>query len=537
MSTPDVGAHGQPVRPREGFLSRVPYHPLLVPLCFAITVYARNRFEAEPGDVLVTVLALMLGATLLLLALRVLFRSWRHAAAAATALLFFLFYEPSLLLPLEPNSAGSVAVFAMAAILLLLVLLRLRRMRTHLAALTLVLNVVVLVMPLPDLWVLAGWIRADRTEAAMPERVYPDLPAPAGSVAATAPDIWLLVPDRYASASLLKDHYRFDNSAFIEGLRKRGFVVRDNAYANYQRTAVSMASMLNLDYLDAFLPHVDGIDSRDWRPIYRALEDNRVSRFLSEAGYRIHRFGSYWEPTRRDPYADEHHNVFDMPDFAFRLLSVSVAGQLAFATGWGGIDGWYSHCQRLQRQFDGLIDLARRDERKYVLAHLLITHPPFVMDEEGRCQSTTAAAQRDYDQRYLDSVAVTNAAFERLIDVIQAGKRPAIILLIADEGPWPGGVEVLKKATFASAEMVDWTAMTDRQLAIKTGILMAQYFPDPAGAALPADQVPVSPVNVFRTVFRHYFALDLPPLPDRYFIYRDDESLYSYDDVTARLPR
>ena len=54
---------------------------------------------------------------------------------------------------------------------------------------------------------------------------------------------------------------------------------------------------------------------------------------------------------------------------------------------------------------------------------------------------------------------------------------------------------------------------------------------------LPADQVPVSPVNVFRTVFRHYFALDLPPLPDRYFIYRDDESLYSYDDVTDRLPR
>ena len=532
-------SEGRKSNPGDGLLARLPFHALLLPLCFALTVYARNRYEADIGGVLWVVLALVLGAALLVLLLRPLYGSWRRGAVAASAILFYLLYEPSLLFALEPSNSLSVAIFAGATLLLLIVLLRLWRSRTRAAGLTLALNAIVLVVPLPDIWQLANWTLESRSPVVMASEIFPNLPAPGPMAMSEAdqPDIWYLVPDRYSNEAILRSKYGFDNSPFLASLREKGFTVVDNAHANYQRTAVSMASTLNLDYLDAFRQY-SGIDGRDWRPLYRTLTDNRVSRFLDQAGYQIYRLGSHWEPTRRDPHADAHFNVFDMPEFGQRLLTVTVPGQIAYATGWGAIDGWYAHCQRLQRQFDDLVTIAGRDERKYVLAHLLITHPPFVMDEQGNCLARPEAAARPAGKSYIDAVKVANTQFTRLIDAIQAGPRPAIIVLMADEGPWPQTMKLLKPASFASSEMVDWTTLSPEQLDLKMGILMAVHLPKQVSpAAATGDPPPTTPVNVFRMIFRRYFNLPLPPLEDRHFIYHSDEQIYDFVDVTERLPR
>ncbi|MBK8159963.1 MAG: hypothetical protein IPK59_14750 [Rhodospirillaceae bacterium] len=484
-------------------------------------------------------LALVSGAMVLLLLLRPFYGTWRRGAVAASAILFYLLYEPSLLFWLEPSNGLSVAIFAGATLLLLIVLLRLWRSPTRAAGLTLALNAIVLVAPLPDIWQLANWAAETRSATVAASEVFPDLPLPAvaGMRDEDQPDIWYLVPDRYSNEAILRGSFGFDNGPFLATLRDKGFTVVDNAHANYQRTAVSMASTLNLDYLDPLYQYPE-IDGRDWRPLYRTLTDNRVSRFLDRLGYRIYRLGSHWEPTRRDPYADAHFNVFDMPEFGQRLLTVTVPGQLAYATGFGAIDGWHAHCQRLQRQFDDLVALAGRDERKYVLAHLLITHPPFVMDDRGNCLARAQASARPGGQPYVDSVKVANTQFTRLIDAIQAGPRPAVIVLMADEGPWPPSMTLLKPATFASSEMVDWTTLSPEQLDLKMGILMAVHLPKtlPSNAATD-DPLPPSPVNVFRMIFRRYFDMPLPPLKDRHFIYRSDESIYDFIDVTDRLPK
>jgi hypothetical protein len=225
-----------------------------------------------------------------------------------------------------------------------------------------------------------------------------------------------------------------------------------------------------------------------------------------------------------------------MPEFMQRVLSVTVPGQLAYATRVGVVDGWYSHCERLQRQFSELVDLAGRDEQKYVMAHLLVTHPPYIISPDGRCLQPPEAFIRPYGQQYVDTVKYANAQFSRLIDAILAGPRPAIIVLMADEGPWPYDINLMRAGTFFSSESVDWSAMTTQQLDLKTGIMMAIHLPQ--GQALPKeDPFPKSPVNVFRMIFRRYFDMDLPPLPDRYFIYHSEEQIYDFIDVTDTLPR
>ena len=50
------------------------------------------------------------------------------------------------------------------------------------------------------------------------------------------------------------DLYRFDNSDFVRFLQSRGFVVPENSRSNYPRTALSVASTLNMDYVEAFAP-------------------------------------------------------------------------------------------------------------------------------------------------------------------------------------------------------------------------------------------------------------------------------------------
>jgi hypothetical protein len=517
----------------NGLLFQIPFHTVLLPFSFATAVYARNRFEAELGSALLVTFAMMVTAALFVAIMRPLYRTWRRAGIAATTLLLFMLYGPNIWFAVQPVSVSG-AVFLMVCVVVAFLLHRLLRTRSSLAGVTFALNVIVCVMPANDLWIAGEWILADRSRLADARTIFPDLPAPAPDVAKAAPDIWYLVPDRYTNNEVMQRVYQYDNSAFLDSLRERGFAVIDDAHANYQRTAVSMTSVLNLDYLDGFHAFADRVDNRDWRPYYRALEDNRVSRYLDRAGYEIHRFGPHWEPTRRDPHADIHHNVFDMPEFGLRMLTVTVPGLFAQATKLGAIDGWYSHCQRLQKQFADLATLAQRDTQKFVFAHLLITHPPFVMDADGQCLTRPEARQRTWQHSYRDAVAVTNREFGKLIDAILSGPRPAIIVLMSDEGPWPRGVKLLKSASFANSEMVEWTAMDDDQLDTKTGILMAMRVPEnmPQGTSLPE-----APVNVFRWILANAFRADLPPLADRKFIYASDEAIFDFVDVTDRLQR
>ena len=109
------------------------------------------------------------------------------------------------------------------------------------------------------------------------------------------PDIIYVIPDRYASQSTLLREFSFDNGSFYADLRKRGFLVSENAWANYPKTFQSMASTLNSRYLKGFATAY-GAKSSDKRPVYEALEDNIVQHRLRQLGYQFHNYGNWWEP-------------------------------------------------------------------------------------------------------------------------------------------------------------------------------------------------------------------------------------------------
>ena len=100
------------------------------------------------------------------------------------------------------------------------------------------------------------------------------------------PDIYYLVFDAYGRGDILQEFYDYDNSPFLNSLRKMGFYVASESRANYPMTALSTACTLNLEYLDEVVEGFDdGVrDSFNFRPLISRIKNNRVFQSLKTAG-------------------------------------------------------------------------------------------------------------------------------------------------------------------------------------------------------------------------------------------------------------
>ena len=65
------------------------------------------------------------------------------------------------------------------------------------------------------------------------------------------PNIYHVLLDAHSSNYALKKYYNFDNNNFYQELERKGFSIIEPSFSNYPATQMSVASMLNLEYLPA----------------------------------------------------------------------------------------------------------------------------------------------------------------------------------------------------------------------------------------------------------------------------------------------
>jgi hypothetical protein len=314
-------------------------------------------------------------------------------------------------------------------------------------------------------------------------------------------DIVYVIFDRYAGSVTLREQYGFDNTPFLDGLRDRGFYVAEASLCPYQKTAHSLAASLNMAYLDEVLD-LPSLDPGDWGPVVDLLNGSRVARFLQARGYEYAHVGSWWDPTAEDSSADVN---------------------VEFGT--DAFDDRRGIYRAIPDQFDAVAEAARRPGPTFVFAHVTLPHPPYVFDADGDYVPVDLEVSRGRTVGYLEQLRYANTLIAWLVDRLLGvpEERQPIVVLQADEGPHPLAYEF--------DPLFDWTGATVAELREKFFILNAYYLP---GAD--ADLYPeISPVNTFRLIFREYFGADLPPIPDRAFIFRDERHLYRYWDVTDRV--
>jgi hypothetical protein len=385
-----------------------------------------------------------------------------------------------------------------------------------------------LAMANSPVWLERGSIRQIAAAA------FGELPRPAAGSVADRRDIYYLIFDRYARADQLKAVYGFDNTPFISELERRGLVVAERSFANYQRTTHSLISSLNLDYLTR-LEREPARSSGDWLPLYEMLQDFRLRRFLDAQGYAFHFFGSWWEPTRVNRFADQNHNWLAFPEALRAMLDQSLLPYLAKVAGVDIFDHRLVQCQRSKHAFAELDKLAATEAApRFVFAHFLVPHPPFVIDEKGRCISAEEARSHTRAENYTRQIVYTNREILKFLDIAMArpGRKP-IIIIQSDEGPWPerfAGDEIAGLGADVTA--ADWREATPAELGEKMAILNALYLPDRDMSDIAES---ASPVNSFRRVLRDYFHVPLAILPDRQMIFESAQRLYRFHDVTELL--
>lgn len=340
---------------------------------------------------------------------------------------------------------------------------------------------------------------------------------------APARDIWYIIPDRYPRADTLATEYDFDNSAFLAHLEERGFSIQDRARANYPKTAHSLAATWNLDVVQELVPEPPA-DESDWAPLYDLLDDHRLGRFLTDAGFDYVHLGSWWGPTADARAATSSPALSDDTEF-------ETVWRTTTALRWLGEpdDEGLDNRRRIRAVTDFQLDELDRlvtepnDRPRFVLAHLTVPHEPYVYDADGSYVSAELEASRSRQENTVNQLVHLNSRLEALVDRLLTGD-PAtdpIIVIQSDEGPHPD-------EQYDAGQAMNWLEATTEVRAEKLRTFSAWYLPQ-VDHEVPDD---LTGVNTWRFILDRYFGTDLGLLPDRVWIFTDEQHAYTFTEVT-----
>ena len=335
------------------------------------------------------------------------------------------------------------------------------------------------------------------------------------------PDIYYIILDSYPSQETLKRHYGYDNEYFLEFLKDHGFYVASEARSNYPQTLLSLASSLNMRYLEE-LTEVPGRDSRDVTVPVSLLENNRVVEKLTGAGYGYVHFNSGWGPTVRNRHADINH--------LGHPLATEFAEEILYSTPLALTLGGEAARRRVESTFEHLPRLASQLEApRFVFAHLIPPHPPYIFDGEGNPPARERLEMGDgrlWEDRksYAGQVEYVNRRVKEVVEsLLEPGPPDPVIIIQADHGT----------AQLGEREEGGWTDPDRDLFRERTSILSAYYVPE----AVKEELYPsITPVNSFRLVFDHLFGTQLGLLPDR-VMFSSYARPFDIKDVTEELAR
>jgi hypothetical protein len=366
------------------------------------------------------------------------------------------------------------------------------------------------------------------------------------SAADSNPDIYYIILDGYGRQDVRRDVYGCDNSDFLAGLQDSGFYVAAESHSNYLQSVLSMASSLNLEYLDG-VAEAMGVGSQDLRPLADMLAHSRVRSFLQDRGYRMVAFESGWPLTQVEdadvylsPDAASQSSVYLFhligPPNEFELLLLRSTMARAVLDQYQGrirtvdspLEAPFSRQRaRLLFTLDTLDDVASWQGDYFVFAHLVIPHPPFVFGPSGEPilhnrgysfsdGSAFEGTREEYIEGYCGQVAYIDSQIQPLVRrLIDSSASPPVIILQADHGPRLD---------------LDWHDPGRTNMREAFSILNAYYI-------MGLENLPVypsiSPVNSFRVLFNVVFGQDFELLPDESY-YTDSFRPYDFLQVTGR---
>ena len=490
-----------------------PFYPLLLIAYPAVALMGININEVEPALLWRPLIVLVLTALGLLVLFKLLLKDWHQAALVLSILIFLFFIYGHLYLYLKRIELAGIIIgrhrfmFPLWIGLAVLATWGIVRFVRNPQRLTPILNIVSIFLLLYPSYQITSYViqkeRTDRAALAAAQSKGASLPL------GYAPDIYYIILDAYGRQDVLEEMFGYDNSPFIQLLESKGFYVAKCSQSNYGQTMLSLTSSLNFDYLDSLTAELT--EDTDRRAPLRALgQYNRARMFLDAQGYNIVSFATDF-PVSEWKDADYYLNPppIGMDNFEIMLAQTSawrIPMDMTEESPEKRSAEWYRHRTlfALQQLEETVPEIS---SPKFVFAHLVIPHHPFVFGPNGEAldyEKTGVPEFSEYKVKYPDQVTYINKRIGKIVDQILAtSPNPPIIIIQGDHGPAPFDV-------------------TERRMKN----LNAYYFPDNLDGLYPT----ITPVNTFRVIFNKYFDQNYPMLEDR-SLFSEYDIPYNYTEV------
>lgn len=318
------------------------------------------------------------------------------------------------------------------------------------------------------------------------------------------PDIYFILTDGLGRQDILKEYFDYDSAPFEDGLKAEGLYIVEKARSNYSQTLLAFPTMLNFNYLSDDVGQL-GID-RSF--LIKAFNDNKLTSGLRELGYKILAFESSY-PGTQGMNADI---VYPVPGYTNQFLQNSLV-VLSFPPLSNVLSSWQLNLHRKKSKniLENIGKLeCQSDTPKFVMSHLMMPHPPFVVDEEGNeinlgepsnIDGVGAYSPTMYKKHYSAQAKYVHNRLLNAVRQIKGGScRPTYIIITADHGSL---LNEVKKGPATP------TLMRER-----SSIFSAVLFPDQDYAALRPD---MTPINLVRETLNHTGLADLPSIEERSF--------------------
>ena len=346
-------------------------------------------------------------------------------------------------------------------------------------------------------------------------------------------DVYYIVLDGYGRQDLLREKHDLDTSAFVQEVTSMGFVVQDCAMSNYARTPLSLVSSLNMNYLEPLgLQENPNETKTQYDTLGDLLQNSLVRKNFEALGYQFITFKgvySWLNIQDSDLYInnDEDISVFDRQEtinFQYLFLRTSALMYLFDRQSTNPQDfeklapaymkfifpassvfstREYKQYKANLYALERLKDIAKRPGKKFVYAHLYITHQPYVFNPDGSFRWPPL----DTMEAYNDQVRFINP---RMISILK---------------------EIIKESAVPPVIVVqgDHSFLLNRD---RMKIINAYFLPEDGDAELYPE---ITPVNSFRLIFNHYFGKDYPLLEDHSY-YSEGSLPYKFEELPITCP-
>jgi len=349
------------------------------------------------------------------------------------------------------------------------------------------------------------------------------------------PDIYYFIFDRYGGEKSLNEQYGFDNSNFLNFLKEKGFYIANNSTANYPKTFLSLGASLNMEYMDFMTKETNGGKSSDQSKMTPYIRNNKVLDFLKKRGYKYVHMGSWWTPTKQNSAADIIFTPNTSPymnadEFTTGFFNTTIAAPILKVILKNPLDVSQDPQNNIHRksaayQFEKIDEISKIPGPKFVFVHILLPHDPFVFDKD--CNPITEDQKKENTDQinYINQLQCVNKNIEEMTQtILNNSQNPPVIIYQADEGPFPMNEPISDDQSWALANNVS--------LQEKFPILNAYYFPGKSTENL---YDTITPVNSFRALLNTYFNQNLPLLPDKNYVFQDDNNYYKFTEITEKL--